>query len=184
MTGRDPAHLQEGEAAEPAELALVRAAAPADVPALAEVHVASWRSTYQGLLPSTYLEASTIPRRCSFWQQMLVRPDRISLVAEDRQAVVGLALAGPTITPELGFEGELFALYLLPGHQRRGFGRALLEASRAALYAQGCRRMMLWVLAGNSARHFYRRMGGRLIAERTEDFAGQPLAELAFGWDG
>jgi GNAT superfamily N-acetyltransferase len=153
------------------------------VQALAEVHVASWRSTYPGLLPEVYLAASTVERRAAFWRQMLSRPDRISLVAEADGGVVGLALAGPTMTPDYGFAGELFALYLLAEHQRQGYGTALLTASRTALRRCGHAGMMLWVLAENPAWRFYECRGGRLIAERTEDYAGQTLLERAYGWD-
>jgi hypothetical protein len=38
------------------------------------------------------------------------------------------------------------------------------------------------VLADNPARFFYERMGGQRVAERTESFAGQDLAQFAYAW--
>jgi hypothetical protein len=41
---------------------------------------------------------------------------------------------------------------------------------------------MLWVLAANPARFFYRAMGGELAARRRERHFGAELDELAYSW--
>jgi hypothetical protein len=42
---------------------------------------------------------------------------------------------------------------------------------------------VIWVLAGNPARFFYERMGGRRVAEREEALWNVVLPEAAYGWD-
>jgi GNAT superfamily N-acetyltransferase len=159
---------------------VVRPAQPDEAVAIARVHVASWQTTYRGLLPDSYIAEHTLERRARFWHKLLRREDRVSLVAEVQGKVVGLAVTGPTATPSLGCPGELYALYLLKAQQGRGLGRALFEASLAGLEAHGFSPMMLWVLADNPARRFYEHIGGTQIAERIETFAGIPLREVAF----
>jgi ribosomal protein S18 acetylase RimI-like enzyme len=58
------------------------------------------------------------------------------LVALDRSQVVGALIAGWD-----GWRGNLYRLAVLPGHRRRGIGRALIEAGHAHLHAQGARRV-------------------------------------------
>lgn len=162
----------------------VRHAGPTDAEGIAQVHVATWHTTYRGLLPNDFIDVNTLERRTRFWQKVLTRDDRLALVVESRGRIVGFALSGATLTPDLGFAGELYALYVLRDQQRRGFGRLLFDASRSGLAAGGFPTMMLWVLADNPAAHFYKHLGGRFLASRIEEFGGARLEELAYGWRG
>ena len=55
---------------------------------------------------------------------------------------------------------EIQNLAVAPEQQGKGYGRMLFERAEERLFAAGCRRMVLWVLAGNGrAAGFYEKMG-------------------------
>lgn len=74
------------------------------------------------------------------------------------------------------------SLYLLPAYIGRGYGKALLAAAVEALPAQGCRSVLLWVLAENRrARAFYERAGFHPGGAAMETVTGgKPLEELRY----
>ena len=167
----------------------IRKACPADAVAIARVHVETWRSAYAGVLPDAYLVSMSCERRLAHWRQTLTvgRHREPVLVAEDGAAeVIGFASFGAArrsgLPVDLPYDGEIFSLYVLPDYQGRGLGRALMEAGFKGLARAGRRAAIVWVVAANPARFFYERMGGRLVAERSERFAGAELPEYAYGW--
>jgi hypothetical protein len=42
--------------------------------------------------------------------------------------------------------------------------------------------MLIWVLAENSARRFYEKLGGVLVQTDTYRIAGAELEQVAYGW--
>jgi ribosomal protein S18 acetylase RimI-like enzyme len=67
-------------------------------------------------------------------------------------------------------------------HQSEGIGRRLVAAIADQLVRSEFDSVLVWVVAGNPARFFYRRLGGQQIAERRERFAGADVDQVAFGW--
>ncbi|MBI5268002.1 MAG: GNAT family N-acetyltransferase, partial [candidate division Zixibacteria bacterium] len=52
-----------------------RIATPADAPAIAELHAASWRTAYRGVLSDTYLDGNIIDERTAVWHSRLTSPE-------------------------------------------------------------------------------------------------------------
>jgi len=58
---------------------VVRRAEPRDAPAVARVHVASWRQAYRGLLPQEYLDSLSVEARTTTWAKAFGQfPDQTS----------------------------------------------------------------------------------------------------------
>lgn len=163
---------------------IIREAAPADAPGIARVHVESWRTTYRDLLPADFLAGLSVERRTAYWDEFLRRTDRDSsmLVAEEADRIVGFVVAGPERTGTPNYRGEVYAIYLLESHQRRGIGAALLRAAVAWLRRSGYNSMLIWVLAGNPSRGFYAAMGGQPVATQPITIGDTTLEEVAYGW--
>ena len=53
---------------------MVRPAAPSDAPSIARVHVESWRTTYDGLLPEDHLAALDVADYAGRWERSLSSP--------------------------------------------------------------------------------------------------------------
>ena len=167
----------------------LRAAKPTDAAAIARIHVETWRATYAGLLPDSYLVGMSTVRRAAHWSQALSQPTsgEVVLVADLAVAgVVGFASYGPVrrggLPRALRRHGEVYTLYVGPDHQDNGVGRLLLTGALKRLSDARFPGAVVWVLAANPSRFFYEAMGARRAAERMERFAGDDLAEIAYEW--
>jgi ribosomal protein S18 acetylase RimI-like enzyme len=164
----------------------IRDATPADAPAIARVHVDSWRATYRGLMPDDLLAGLSYERRVRQWAHAATRAGEgrgcLVVLDEGEAGIVGFADGGDC-RGEWGYDGELFAIYLAESHQGRGLGKALFFAIAERLAAQGKRSMLLWVLDTNAlGRGFYEALGGVLVGEQTEVWDGATLREVSYGW--
>jgi ribosomal protein S18 acetylase RimI-like enzyme len=162
----------------------LRRARRGDAPAIAEIHVDTWRDTYAGVVPDRYLIAMTHAGQLAFWQRRIGGnpTGQHLLVAECDGLVTGFVDCGPSRFAKLGFGGEIYALYVAGDWQGRGIGRSLVAGAFERLVADRWRDALVWVLSANPARFFYEALGGRLVGERQEPFAGTLLDETAYGW--
>jgi len=91
----------------------IREAQEIDIAAIATVHVASWRSTYRGLVPDDHLAALSVPDRERRWRETFptVGGAHCIFVAEDpRLGIIGFADGGPSRDRVGGLAGELYAI--------------------------------------------------------------------------
>lgn len=156
-----------------------------DAGPIARVHVLAWQEAYRGILPDEFLASLSVDRRRDMWATQLADPalaSGIFVIAAEEGEVLGFSSAGPARGEGTGFEGELYAIYLLAPHQRRGFGRALFHASADFLRRKGLRSMMLWVLKDNPTRGFYEHLGGVVFREQLIEIGGKQYVEVAYGW--
>jgi GNAT superfamily N-acetyltransferase len=163
----------------------VRDATAADAPAVARVHVDSWKTAYQELLPEDVLSRLSYEERASKWADILgsPKPGEFTLVAVgDQDEIVGFASAGPERQGLAGYRGELYALYLLPSHRGQGIGTRLVASVVARFRRAGVSGMVVWVLEDNPHRHFYAKLGGRSCARGQHTIGGQDYATVAYGW--
>lgn len=171
--------------------AALRPAVVDDAAALAGVHVSAWRETYGGLLPDAMLAAMSVESRAAMWQRMLSRPaefatTRAYLATAEDGTVVAFGACCHQRAPALaasGFTGEIAAIYVLRSAQRQRAGSGLMRVMATDLLARGFAGGSLWVLADNGdARRFYERLGGVVVAEKSETLWGMLLQEVAYGW--
>lgn len=164
-------------------ISLVRHAGAEDARAIAAVHVASWRTTYRGLLPDDFLDSLDVAAYESRWRRILEDGSGRVYVAEDGRDIVGFASGGRERAGEDGFEGELYAIYVLAEAQGRGHGRRLVQAVVSGLRELGLRDMIVWVLRDNpGARRFYERLGGVFVREQPITIGSTVLQEVSYGW--
>lgn len=168
----------------------LREAVPADAVALGDVHVASWRETYAGLLPDAMLALLSVEARVAMWASVLGDPSASGtvsvIVAEAEDRIVGFGACGRQRDAALagqGFDGEIGAIYLLRAYQGTGAGRALMGELARALTGAGQSAVSLWVLRENAqARGFYEALGGEVLDERVDDGPDGAIVEVAYGW--
>jgi L-amino acid N-acyltransferase YncA len=162
----------------------VRVARPEDAVTIARIYVESWHDTYAAILPKRLLCAMTPQGQTARWRAAISARGREQvLVAEsERHGVVGMSSLGPCRDAALGYDGEVYTLYVDPAFFGRGAGRALLRSGFASLRARGFTSCMIWAHARNPVRFFYEAMGGRLVAERVQRMMGDAVPEAAFGW--
>lgn len=140
----------------------MRAAGPDDVPALAALHVETWRAAYRGIMPDALLDGLSVAVFAGHWSGHLARATRTDLVCDDGGRVIGFAAFGPARDPDVDARdvAELYGIYVHPEQWGRRAGWMLWTASATALREQGRREVVPWVLEANArARRFYERVG-------------------------
>ncbi|MDR0140123.1 GNAT family N-acetyltransferase [Metabacillus idriensis] len=158
----------------------IRKAVIEDAKQIAVVHVDSWRTTYTGIVADAYLESLTYESREKRWQS--IDPNSVFVAENDKGQLVGFAGFGPERTKEHGFDGELYAIYLLKEVQRTGIGRRLVKAVADELMQKNYQSMLLWVMNANPSKGFYERFSPEKIAEDVYTIEGTGHQETALGW--
>lgn len=162
----------------------IRRAQPDDASDIARVYIESWHDTYPGVVPTALLTAMTHKGQTARWRAAVRSAGREAvMVAEsERHGILGMASFGPSRDAALGFDGEIYTLYVDPAFFGRGIGRSLMTSAFTRMRARSFGSCVIWAHAKNPARFFYERMGGRVVAERTARMMGDPVPETAFGW--
>lgn len=164
----------------------IRIAVPADAPAIARVHVDSWRTTYRELINDEFLANLSYECRAQSWAKTLIDSNADSLLyiaADEAGKIIGFASAGPEHTGETDYQSELYAIYLLQQAQGQGIGRKLIQTAAGELLERRFLSMLVWVLKDNRpSRRFYEAVGGEYLYEKPIGIGGQNLIEVAYGW--
>jgi ribosomal protein S18 acetylase RimI-like enzyme len=169
------------------DLALsVRLARPEDAADLARIYIESWQDTYAGVISHALLGAMSLKGHTARWQAAIKSSDKGSgavLVAEDaNHGAIGLCSLGAARDGSLGFDGEIYTLYVDPAFLGRGTGRTLLTGAFETFKDRKLRSCLVWAHAKNNACFFYEAMGGRRVATRTTRLMGELTPEIGFGW--
>ena len=144
----------------------IRPAAPADLKAIGRLGALLVR-VHHDFDPERFIAAT--PRTehgyGSFLGTQLDEPNIILLVAERDGEVVGYTYSGVEGTDYMSLRGPAGVLYDIvvdPAHREQGVGRALLDATLAALEAKGAPRVVLSTAERNeSAQRLFARAGFR-----------------------
>ncbi len=165
----------------------IRAAEPSDAGAIARIYVDSWRDTYAGLLPDAFLVGlDADDRERNWWRHALARRAgrHVAFVAEaGGEGVVGFVSGGRARDRRLGYDGEVYTLYLRDDHHGIGLGKRLFTTMAAQLVQARGPSLIVWVLDGNPARFFYEALGGKCVAHRHGAMGGSAIEEIGFAWD-
>lgn len=140
----------------------VRLATPVDLDEILAVRLTSREAAYRGRLPDAAMDHESMDERRSRWHGRLNGndPQGVTLVAEIDGRIVGFCRSGTEASDPTGRSCQIKLLYVAPGAQRRGLGRALLEHTTAMIAANGFTRATLGVFAFNEeAIRFYEQLG-------------------------
>lgn len=163
---------------------MIRRAAPADIEAIARVHVQAWHEAYQALVPPEAFDHHSLETRIAQWRSTLSDPERQTLVHESGGLVAGFISGGPIKWTGLPTDCEVSSLYLLDAAKRRGVGRALFRQFMTVLADRDFRSCGLWTLSGNApARCFYEAMGGRAGESRIDRRNNLAYEDISYIWD-
>lgn len=140
----------------------IRRAVPGDAPALAKVVIDAWRSAYRGFVPDAHLDSMDYEERAQRFRDSLTRNAQETYLAEENGQALGVLTLGTCRDADVDQDstGEIWGIYLAPGHWRKGHGTSLCRFGEQFLKARGYRISTMWVFASNdSARRFYESMG-------------------------
>lgn len=156
----------------------VRVARVDDIAGISSVAHQTWRATYSGLIPNedinAFLSSNYSLDRLAFIRDSM--GDGMLVAASDDQ-VVGYVM----VTKDRNGVAQIWAIYVLPGWQRKGVGSLLWEAAVNRARQLGSVELVLWVLAENtSARRFYERQGAIPAEERDFPVGGGSVSEVCY----
>ena len=165
-----------------------REATADDAQACAEVHVASWKAGYEGILPAEYLDQLSVSDRLLWWRDTLKlpsidRPLRVMVIQDEASRVCGL---GATKRLEAEDKAELTQMYLAPSAWGTGAADILMDALLNELARDGVEWVSLRVARDNGrARRFYERRGWTLTegSEAMEEIWGVSVLTLEYRED-
>jgi GNAT superfamily N-acetyltransferase len=151
---------------------------------VAKVHVRSWRESFAGIVPSTFLEKLSVERRAEVFAKRFSEAFYGMYVAEaEESGVIGFADYGEPRDDVAGYAAELYAIYLLPEYQGKGVGQALFQRVVEALVRSGKRSLYLLALEVSPYKSFYEKMGGRVVGHRPKELEGVTFDVLVYGWE-
>lgn len=157
----------------------------ADATAVAELHAASWRTAYRGILADAYLDSDVGPERHATWHRRLasLTDDEFGVIAERDERLMGFAFVRLRDDPTWG--ALIDNLHVHPDYKGQGIGRQLMSAiGREADRRHSATGVHLWVFEANTpSRNFYTAMGGEHV-QRVVKAApdGQDLPEWRVAW--
>jgi len=158
-----------------------RRATTADSLVIATIHVRSWQTAYQGIVPAQFLASMSVGQREGIWRQRLEQDTPGTWVIEEHGAVLGWISAGPSRdTDALASTSELWAIYVDPRHWRRGVGQRLWSQVEDHLRCSGFSDVTLWVLQNNARALAFYRSNGFVVdgIEKTVELGGTELVEI------
>lgn len=164
----------------------LRAATLSDAPAIARLHLASWRQAYRDLAPPEAFEALDEAMRLRRWTATLASPaaQQAVVVAERDGRLAGMGMASAPSQASFGARGEIGSLYIDPDFQRLGLGRRLLSALARQIADWGYGGAALGVVVGNDpAIAFYEALGGQAAGRYLDPGPLWRSQNLVFVWD-
>lgn len=146
----------------------IRPIAPDEALTIAQIHIASWRDAYRGVLREEYLASEVVADRTAVWTERFNSRDPrcFGFIAELVSEPAGFIFLHGAADETWGT--LLDNLHVLPEHKRRGIGLRLIEAAaRETLARHPHEQVHLWVFEANiPARRFYEKLEGQEV-ERT-----------------
>jgi RimJ/RimL family protein N-acetyltransferase len=164
---------------------LIREAQPTDAKGIAEIHVRSWQTAYDGIIPDIVLTRLSIDEREFVWKKRLMAEQpSLTLVLIVESTLAGWASVGPARDADCDpiSISELYGIYLAPEFWRSGFGTHLYQAIEKRTIDE-TREMIVWVLdENNRGRRFYEASGFILepTQRKEEKFGSLALTEVRY----
>jgi ribosomal protein S18 acetylase RimI-like enzyme len=132
-----------------------------DMPAIADLFLACWRTSYRDVLPPHVIAMYGPASALDLWRRSFSAGsgDRRVVVAERADgSVLGVVTTGKDADDPA--VGHVVSLYVHPAAQGRGIGARLISDAIDQFMADELTQASLWVFAANeTARAFYMRLG-------------------------
>ncbi len=135
------------------------------------VHCTAWQEAYRGIVSDRYLDSMTVAATTARARQF---PEN-TLVAKDREKVVGFAVYGPSRDEDLADAGEVVAIYVLSAYYGRRIGYRLMNEAFSRLSEYDT--VFVWVFEKNErAIRFCHRYGFEFDGCKKEWNLGAPVS--------
>lgn len=163
---------------------MIRVATIEDTKGIAKVHVDSWRTTYQGIIPEDFLNNLSYEQRTNLWILNISKANIHLLVAQNSEGeIIGFADCWKRETNTVPNSTDLTSIYLLEEYQGKGIGKELLKHLFKHIQEQGYQKVFVDVLEENKTCSFYERYGAKLYNTVPIKIGGKLLNERIYIWE-
>jgi L-amino acid N-acyltransferase YncA len=141
-----------------------RKALPADVEAIADIHIASWQYAYRDIMEDSLLDSIDRNKKVSAWVNGISSLGWLVHVAQEGGHVKGFIHISEYRDADMEEKGvgEVASLYIYPELVGSGVGAMLLCEGLSELEKKGFSKVALWVLEKNERSiSFYEKFGFR-----------------------
>jgi len=166
----------------------IRPAVSSDATGIAELHAASWRRAYRGILRDEFLDGPVVQERRRLWEsrlsQSLLPEARFVALIENGGELEAFVCV--LLDADAHWGALLDNLHVSTSAQGRGLGRSLMaEAARWVLQRRPHSRLHLWVYEKNvAACGFYEHLGGVITEHRAKAAPdGCQIPAIRYGWE-
>lgn len=161
----------------------VRKVKEEDIEAIVDIQMSGWRKAYKRIVDNEYLRSMNREEKIKKNKERFGL--NLCIVAVDNDEVVGFCRYGEVMNPEIlpqGYDSEIYALYVKTDRLYQGIGKAMVKYVMNELKER--HKMIIWCLRDNySARKFYEKMGGKIVAEKTIQIGDKEYDEVGFGYE-
>lgn len=162
----------------------IRAALSSDMATIGEIVALSWQHTFAGLVSPEFLTSLSASHQAERHTRTFLKSNTLYHVAHiDGAGVIGFASGGPGRQAEVFDGSELYAIYMRPGFERMGIGRALFDAVGRKLIEASPDGFYLTALTVNPNCQFYRSMGGREVKAPDIKLGSELYSQVGFVWN-
>lgn len=162
---------------------LIRQAVQQDAKGIAKVHIDSWKTTYEGIVPDEILDGLCYEHREKLWESYFTKENELNwlyIMENKAKEIVGFINGGRERSKNYHFDGEIYCLYLLKEFQRQGIGSKLMKTLIRNFLSVGWESAIVWVLTDNPSRKFYESYHPKLVD--TQYIDRLKAEEIALGW--
>src|SRR5215470_10603569 len=101
---------------------MLRFATVEDAETIATIHVRTWQSAYEGIIPAQYLDSLSIQERANLWRRVVSEQRHTVLLAVGPHRETGFISFGPSRDKNSKKKAEIYAIYVLPEFWNLGIG--------------------------------------------------------------
>ena len=145
---------------------IIRKSNEEDMYDLAMLVATVWNETYQGLIEQYYLDTmfTNVEERANRYREnnKINKDTHEYLLFVDNELSGFIRFGKSNIEPNIG---EIYALYVLSKHHKKGFGKKLVNLAIKELKEMGYDKMIIACLVGNPTNEFYKHIGGKYYKE-------------------
>ncbi len=149
---------------------------------IASVHIQCWRETYHGIISDEYLNNLNVLERSKKWETILADPNQKVFISSEWERIIWFATCWKSDEIKW-YDSSISSIYLLTNYEWMAIWRNLFHTCTNYLKSFWYKKMYVWVLESNPAKHFYRKMGGEFICKNEVEIWWTHHIEEAYWWD-
>jgi len=159
----------------------IRKARLGDEKDIANVVVSTWKVAYKDILPDEFLKSLTTERHEKILREHIEKQTETVLVLEDDdERIVGMISGGKDRSGL--YDCEVVAIYIIPEHQKKGYGKELFKALIREYKKNSYKTMIVWAFKENKDQKFYEKLGGTIKQQKVEALWGIEKTIVGYVW--